>query len=299
MRNPSVRLAFLIAAIASIVACTEKNDVDSMSPSAKALIVTNAGITQTRDDWDDLQRSLPKDSLRAAAMLETYRAEHGLPFEFFLRTDAPPTIVAALESDDSRKACGKRATAFVTRFPETHPVFAATRALEFLPNDSIVTRWTLPADVALAEIVEGVVGDEMILTYTNARSGVYMRAKPNGTYRISADIPPQLPAEKWIRIADSTYLRVQPKDDIPLSTDPSIADLHLLGSWVAKGSDGTFVRTDSGLAQGTTAHAVTLQRDPTPRIVACPSTSAFYGMSCRGFPGEQRERLIAFPSPCS
>ena len=298
METHVARLISVVVAVALCTACSGSNDVESMSPDTKAMIASSAGIVQTRSDWDDVQRKLPRDSTAAASALEAYRAEKGLPFEFFIRSDAPATIAHALVTDENRRSCGARATVFVTKLPTADSVLAVLNAIEFNASGKTLQRWPVPADVTMSDLVMGVDGEELITGYLKASGGTYVRVKPTGDFRISAQSPPPLGAEKWIKVADSTYLRVQPKDDTPYGVYPGGVGHEALGTWTARGND-VYVRTDSGLAQGTIAHAVTLPRDPAPRMVACPASNAFDGMTCRGFPDGRKERLIAYPLPCS
>jgi hypothetical protein len=299
------RLARLVLALTAGTACVarEKPRDTSKSPAVAETpvvpVAPDTGIVQDRADWASFEQRLPRDPEAAATELERYRRDHGLPFDFYLRPDAPEALTAGLRKEEDEMCSGTLVTAFVRQMPRDHRVLASSPAIEFDSTGRLLRQWPLPSDVEFSEIVAGVSGEELIASYAKASSGVFMRIKPNGEYTISAQAPQPLGPEEWIEVAESTYVRVRPKDDGTFSTYPSGARPGPLGTWVPRGDSGWYVRTDSVAGGRSVARAVALPREPSPRMVSCPAAPSFEGMICRGFPDGQQERRIAFPTPCS
>lgn len=189
-------------------------------------------------------------------------------------------------------------TAFVHRIPRDDRVLMALPAIELDTAGRTLRRWPLPGESGFFEIVSGVVGDEIIVSYAKAR-GVYARIRPNGDFVMSAEPPPPLEREQWIEVAESTWVRVRPKDDGTFSTYPSGVRPEPVGTWVPRGDSGWYVRTDSVPGQRSVARAVTRRWEPSPRLVTCPESKEYEGMVCRGFPEGPREHRVAYPMPCS
>ena len=259
---------------------------------------TDTGIVQERADWAAFVAALPKDSVAAARALERYRRDHGVPLEFFVRPGVPDSVFRALHVPEDEMGCGSLMTAFVRRMPSAHPILMELPAFEFDSAGRILTRWPLPGEAGFSEVVGGVVGDEIIVSYSVVK-GMSVRIRPNGDFVISADPPPPLEPEQWIEVAESTWVRVHPKDDGMFSTYPS-GKPEPVGTWVASGDSGWYVGTDSVPGQRSLARAVTREGwEPSPRMVMCPASREFEGMVGRGFPEGGRERRIAYPMPCS
>lgn len=250
-----------------------------------------------RADWAAFVAGLPRDPAAAASALERYRRDHGVPFEFLVRPGVPGSVVRALRVPQDEMGCGSLVTALVRRMPSSHPILMELPAFEFDAAGRILRRWPLPGESGFFEVVGGVVGDEIVISY-GAVKGMWARIKPNGEVVMSADAPPPLEAEQWIEVAESTWVRVRPKDEGTFSTYPS-GKPEPVGTWVPSGDSGWYVRTDSVPGQHSRARAVTRDWEPSPRLVTCPRLMEFEGMVCRGFPDGGRERRIAYPMPCS
>jgi hypothetical protein len=258
-------------------------------------------VVQDLADWPSLEAHLPMRADSAAAALERYRQAHGLPLEFFVRPNAPKPLLARVHTEQEEMCGGDFATAFVRRMPTTHAVLSVSEVAELDSAGRELRRWPLPRDVEFGEVVAGVHGDELVTAYQQrGREGIYLRVRPDGAFRVSAEPPQPFPLEKWIEVEDSVFLRVEPRDDGPFYTYPSGARPEPVGTWEPKGDSDLYVRTDSGPKRGTVARAV-VRKDwsPGPRMLACPAGGAYEGMICRGFPDGARERRIAAPAPCT
>ena len=300
MLRSTWRVAWVLAALSESVGCGSREQAPAARPDSMiaAEAAADTGIVQERADWAAFVAALPKDSAAAASALERYRRDHGVPFEFFVRRGVPDSVIRALHVPEDEMGCGSLVTAFVRRMPSSHPVLMDLPAFEFDSAGRILTRWPLPGESGFYEIVGGVVGDEIIVSYS-AVKGMWVRIRPNGAFAISADAPPPLEPEQWIEVAESTWVRVHPKDDGMFSTHPS-GKPEPVGTWVPSGDSGWYVRTDSVPGQRSSARAVTrADWEPSPRNVMCPPWREFEGMVCRGFPDGGRERRIAYPMPCS
>ncbi|HET9010476.1 MAG TPA: hypothetical protein VFN38_01615, partial [Gemmatimonadaceae bacterium] len=305
----SSRLGILAAAALALLACERPRDAATRevptreaSAGPRPAATLDSVVVQDSAGWSSFQARLPKRADSAAAALERYRRTHGLPFEFFLRKDAPAALVRALRTEEPDMSCGTTfATAFVRRMPREHSVLDVAPVIEFDSTGRMLRRWPLPNDVEYWEMVAGVRGDELVTLYRpNGPEGVFLRVRPDGEYRVSAEPPQPLPPQAWIKVEDSVFLRVQPRDEGPYYAYPNGASPALEGTWEPAGDSGWYVRTDSGPKRGTRARARTLDnREPSPRILACPAGAAFEGMLCRGFPDGATERRIAYPTPCT
>lgn len=270
------------------------------SPAARPAALDST-VVQNLADWPSLEAHLPASADSAAAALERYRQAHGLPLEFFVRRDAPKPLLAGVHTEQEEMCGGDFATAFVRRMPARHAVLDVSEVAELDSAGRELHRWPLPRDVEFGEVVAGVHGDELVTTYRlRGHDGIYLRVRPDGAFRVSAEPPQPFPPEKWIEVDDSVFLRVEPRDDTPFYTYPSGARPEPVGTWEPKGDSDLYVRTDSGPKRGTVARAVVRQDwSPGPRMLACPAGGAYEGMICRGFRDGARERRIAAPIPCS
>ena len=287
-------------ALSASVGCGSREEAPAVRPDSMlaAAAAADTGIVQERADWAAFVAALPKDSAAAASALERYRRDHGVPFEFFVRRGVPDSVIRALHVPEDEMGCGSLVTAFVRRMPSSHLILMELPAFEFDTAGEIVKRWPLPGESGFYEIVGGVVGDEIIISYS-AVKGMWVRIRPNGELGLSAAPPPPLEAEQWIEVAESTWVRVRPKDDGMFSRYSS-GKPEPVGTWVPSGDSGWYVRTDSVPGQRSSARAVTrADWEPSPRNVMCPPSREFEGMVCRGFPDGGRERRIAYPMPCS
>ena len=303
------RLGFAAAALA-LLACERPRDAAPREPRADTPAAAPAAappaappaaldsvVVQDRADWDSLEAHLPTRPDSAAAALERYRQAHGLPLDFDVKRDAPDALLRSLRTEEDEMAGGTPSiSAFVRRMPTHHVVLDVSPVIEFDTAGRILRRWPLPNDIGYSEVVVGVHGDELVTTYRP--QGVFLRVRPDGEYRISAEPPQALPPEQWIEVADSIYLRVRPKDDVDFYLYPVLARPEPApGRWEPRGESGLYVRTDSGPKQGAVARAMTLDRSRTPRMVNCPESAGFVGMNCRAFPDGAAERRLAYPIP--
>jgi hypothetical protein len=287
------------AAIGLLGSCDKPQPAIRDSDVAISPAEPDTGPVLDRPDWAAFEARLSKDPAIAASDLERYRRAHGLPFEFFLSRGAPEVLKRALErSANDGAPCGSGLVAFVRRFPATSRDYLTSPVYEVDSAGAILREWPLPNDVDYHEIVEGVERDELVASYL-LRPGVHMRVKPNGEYRISSEAPTPLPRERWLALADSTWVRVVPRDEITFSMHSGFTRGVEPGRWVLHGDSGWYERVDSGPERGALARAIELSKDPDPRMLACPASSKFEGMVCRGFPDAGRERRIAYPSVCS
>jgi hypothetical protein len=257
-------------------------------------------LVQRRTDWEELEHKLPAAPVAAAAALEDYRRRFGLPLEFFVPNDAPANLTALLNVEED-EGCGRGITAFARRVPLSHPVLGSDDVIEVDTAGNILREWRVPNGSASPEAVVGVSGDEVIVRFSPPDSGVYLRYKPDGTYRVSAEPPMPLERSLWIMVAESIYLRVRPKDDGAFTAGGSQVGRDDPGVWVPSGDSGWYKRVDSSGAEPRFARAVTQPWGDEPRMLRCPQAPRFEGMICRGFPDgpARRERRIAYPTPCS
>lgn len=275
----------------------ESKDSRAEPVSAVAQDVADTGIVQDRADWESFWQGLPRDSALAAAALERYRQAAGLPFMFFVRPSAPVAIRSALRKEEEM-ACGEVTRAFVRRLPVGHAVFETLRAIEFDTAGGIVREWPLPGDAGFFELVRGVDGDELVARYPGTELSIFLRIRPDGTFLVSSVPAAPLPREEWIEVADSTFVRVRPRDDGTFTVYGG-SDREEVGTWVPSGDSGWYIRTDSVPGRRSAARAVTRPWGPSPRLVSCPEGMTYEGMVCRGFPGAEREYRIAYPMPCT
>jgi hypothetical protein len=259
---------------------------------------SDTDLVQHRPDWDTVWGALPRDPSAAATVLERYRQAHGLPFQFFVRSGAPASMTNALHVEENEMGCGTLALAFVRRMPVDRPVFHMLRAIEFDSLGTTLREWPLPGEAGFFELVQGVAGDELVASYPDANTPIFLRIRTDGSYTVSAESPPPLPPEEWVEAAESTWVRVRPRDDGTFTVYGG-ATRESMGTWVPRGDSGWYVRSDSVPGQRSVARAVTRPWDPRPRLVRCPASAEYEGMVCRGFPGVNREHRIAYPMPCS
>jgi len=307
MSRALIRRALLSQALVAtvvFVACkksTPAADAPGSTTSATASAAARAetAVVQHRADWEGFQQALPRAPDSAAGRLEAYRREYGLPFTFFVNSSAPEAVLRQLDKPDDEMGCGATVTAFVKQMPNHHVVLETSPVIEFDSTGGVLREWHVPGDVDFWELVAGVSGDEVILAYDWGRSGVFVRIRPDGRYRVSAELPRPLEREEWIALEDSTWVRVRPRDDGTVSMHSPFTRGVDPGRWEPLGDSGWYVRTDSGPHRGATAHSITLPHAPEPRLVSCPKSGRFEGMQCRGFPDGSRERRLAFPTPCT
>jgi hypothetical protein len=260
-----------------------------------------AAIVQQRDDWPRFLEELPRNNYAAARALERYRRRHGLPQAFFVPDSVPPDQRRGLAVDED-EMCGKGLTAFVTWIPPHHRVLGVERVLEFDAQGKIVRQWPLPNGVGGFDILQGVTGDEIIVPYVSLpdanRREVYLRIRPDGQYRVTADGPPPPPIEEWILVADTGYyLRVKPKDDFPYTRGSAPPGTEP-GEWKSLG-DTAYVRVSEYGEPPIVRRPVRLPGSLGPRGIACPAGSVFEGMICKGFVDRGRERRIGYSIPCT
>ena len=285
-----------IMLLVPLAACDRPKRVDSDTSAPTTMVLVDTGLVRHRADWDAFQQALPTDPAGAAAALERYRDLHGLPLDFFLDARAPESLRKALASDDDM-SCGAVITAFVRSIPLRHSLLSTSRVLEIDSAGRTLREWQLGSDADLWDPIVGVSGDELIASFGRGPRGVYMRVKPSGEYRISAEPPPALPPEEWIALADSNWVRVRPNDHMTMHsrfTHPVDA-----GRWEPMRDSAWYVRVDSGPGRGDTAHSIPEPHGRTPHFLACPASTEFQGMICRGFPDGGKERRIASPTQCT
>ncbi|GAC1696979.1 MAG: hypothetical protein NVS9B3_14850 [Gemmatimonadaceae bacterium] len=179
--------------------------------------------------------------------------------------------------------------------PDGSPILSPTPVFEFDSAGQTIRRWAVPSDVELGDVIEGVVGDELITAYPEVKANIHLRFRPNGTYRVTAQPPPALEPEQWIEVGESTWVRVKP--DIGMSQHGGSVRGVAPGRWIPRGDPGWYVRLDTVAGLPTTAHAITLNQPPTPRRLACPQS--LEGYECRGYVDGTRLRKLAHPFPSS
>ena len=145
----------LLLALAAGVACgrSEKPAAAKADSTVAVPPVADARIVQERADWTAFAAALPRGSAAAAAALERYRREHGVPFDFFLQPDVPDSVMRALRVQDDEMGCGALLTAFVHRIPRDDRVLMALPAIEFDTAGRTLRRWPLPGESGFFEIV--------------------------------------------------------------------------------------------------------------------------------------------------
>lgn len=292
-----MRALVLLGALAVVMAgCERSHPAIRDSGGARAAADPYAGIVESRADWAEFEKLLPRDSVAAAAALERYRQSLGLPFDFSIDEPDRAAVAKHLHVVDDEMGSGAYVTAFVTRMPDKHSVLGTSPVIEFDSAGRSVRRWEIPRDVEFWYVVEGVVGDELITAYRTARANVYLRVKPDGRYRVTAEPPPPLEPELWLEVADSTWLRVKPADGFFSMHGPFTKEVPV-GHWMPRSDSGWYVRTDTVPGMKTDAHVTTLPQPPQPRFIDCPRSAEFEGMSCSGFPGEHGIRRLAYPTP--
>jgi hypothetical protein len=269
-------------------------------PVASNLPAVDDPLVQRRADWEELAHKLPAAPPAAAAALEEYRRRFGLPLAFYVPKDAPANLTARLNIEED-EGCGRGITAFARRVPLNHPVLGSDPVIELDTAGNILREWRVPNGSASPEAIVGVSGDEVIVRFSAPDSGVYLRYKPDGTYRVSAEPPTPLEPSLWIMVAESVYLRVHPKDDGPFTAGGSTVGRDDPGIWEPSGDSGWYKRVDSSGTGPRVARAVTRPWSDEPRMLRCPQTARVEGMICRGFPDgpTRRERRLAYPTPCS
>lgn len=279
-----------------------KNAPVTSQPVARELAAVDDPPVRRRTDWEELEQRLPKTPAAAAAALDDYRRRYGLPLRFYIRADAPPALVANLGLEEDDEGCGREITVFARRVPLQHAFLGSDPVIETDSAGHILRRWAVPNGSASPEVVVGVSSDEVIVPFSPPDSGVYLRYKPDGTYRVSAEPPPPFDTALWIMVADSVFLRVQPKDEGPFTAgNTSLLPGQTPGSWVPSGDSGWYRRVDSSGTGPRYARAVTRPWGNGPRLLICPRTAQFEGMICNGFPDgpDRHERRLAYPTSCS
>ena len=270
-------------------------------PVAANLPAVDDPLVQRRTDWEELGHKLPAAPMAAAAALEEYRRRFGLPLDYFVPNDAPAGMTASLRLDED-EACGRAITVFTRRVPLRHPLLGSDPVIEIDTAGNILREWRVPNGNGSPEVVVGVSGDEVLVRFAPPDSSVYLRYKPDGTFRASAE--PPMPFEKglWIMVAESVYMRVRPRDEGTVTAGASgYMGGEDPGVWIPSGDSGWYKRVDSSGTGPRFARAVTRPWGDGPRLLRCPQTARFEGMVCYGFPDgpTRRERRIAYPTPCS
>ena len=297
-----------LAILAAILGCERSgrsNDSGHDSPTVRIAVrelpAVDEPFVQRRTDWEELEHRLPTDPKAAAATLEAYRQQYGLPLDFWLTDRVPASVTKTLGVDDDW-GCGRGLTVFARRVPIGHPLLGVDPVIEFDTAGAILREWSVPNGYASPEVVAGVNGEELIVSFSPPDSGVYLRFKPDGAFRVSAERPPALETALWIMVAESVYMRVRPKDEGAFTAGASgyMRDVDP-GQWVPSGDSGWYARVDSSGGPPRYARATTRPYGDAPRILACPKTARFDGMICRGFPDgpDRHERRLAYPTPCS
>ena len=304
----ALKTALTLAVAATMLACdgatarrAPKGDTARLVAVQRTLPAVDEPLVQRRTDWEELEHRLSGDPRAAAAALDDYRRQHGLPLPFWIPDSVSATITQRLGVEEDW-GCGRGITVFARRVPVRHPVLGVDPVIEFDSAGRIVREWPLPNGYASPENIAGVSGEELIVPFTPPDSGVNLRVKPNGDYRVSAEPPLPFETSLWIMVAESVYLRVRPKDDGTFTAGASgyMRDVEP-GTWVPSGDSGWYARVDSSGAGPRYARAMTRPYGDGPRLVACPRTARFEGMICRGFPDgrDRHERRLAYPTPCS
>jgi hypothetical protein len=270
------------------------------SAPAPARTLTDSTVVQDLPGWNAFQRGLPRQPDSAAAALERYRQTNGVPLDFYVRKGLPQSIVHRLTTREDDMSCGPpTAMVFVKRMPVSNALIETSEVSEIDSAGRELRRWPLPNDVDYWEIVEGVRGDELVTRFQpQGLDGVYLRVRPDGEFRVSAEPPQRFPPEQWLEVQDSVFLRVEPKDETPFYTYSSGVRPGPVGTWEPSGDSGRYVRTDPGPDSGRVVRA-TPRPGSSARMLACPSGPELEGMICRGFLDGARERRIAMPIPCS
>ena len=188
----STTRAVLFAAVAALcaAACGPAREAPPKGPEALRVpeVAVETTVVQDSGGWAAFRAALPRDPVTAAAALERYRAERGLPFDFFIRTDAPAALRQTVRANED-DMCGESATAFVDRVPLGHRLLATSPAIELDSAGRVVRRWALSDDVEFWDVVVGVHGDELVTQYRDAPDGVYLRIRPDGAFHVSAAPP--------------------------------------------------------------------------------------------------------------
>jgi hypothetical protein len=289
-------VAFSVGTSVLSLSCEKPPQPAKESTATTTRPTPDTALVQRRADWEAFRKSLARDPQTAAAALERYRVEHGLPFQFYYDEKSPVVLAGRVKTEDT-EMCGRVAQAFVRRMPVGDALLSISPIIEYDSTGHVLRKWPLSSGVEFAEIVVGVSGDELVAELHEAPTGVFMRVKPNGEYHVSAEAPQSLPPEEWIALEDSTWVRVKP--DMGMSMHSMFTRGVNPGTWTPRGDSGWYVRTDSGPQQGTVAHSITLPRQPNPPMPRCPPSKEFDGMLCRGFPDGARIRTIAVPAPCT
>ncbi|HET9010535.1 MAG TPA: hypothetical protein VFN38_01910, partial [Gemmatimonadaceae bacterium] len=191
--------------------------------------------------------------------------------------------------------CGTRVNAFVRCIAARLPMLVSSRVIEFDSTGRTVREWPMTDAPRVGDAIAGVSGEELVTRYEPAPDGVYLRLRPSGEFRISAERLDPLSSQLWVRLDDSGWVRVRPNDNMGLG--PGLAAARP-GRWIPKGDSGWYVRVDSGPHLGDSGRAQALPFAPTPENVACPAASTYDGMHCMAFPDAGRRRTIAVPIPC-
>ena len=246
----------------------------TVRPVAADLPAVDDPIVRRRTDWEELEHKLPAAPPAAAAVLEDYRRRFGLPLQFFVPKDAPPGLTASLHLEED-EGCGREITVFTRRVPLSHPVLGSDPVIELDTAGNILREWRVPNGSASPEVIVGVSGDEVIVRFSPPDSGVYLRYKPDGTYRVSADPPTPFEQALWIMVAESVYLRVRPKDDGAFTAGGSKVGRDDPGTWEPSGDSGWYKRVDSSGTGPRFARAITQPWSDEPRMLRCPQTARF------------------------
>jgi hypothetical protein len=180
-------------------------------------IERDTSIVQQRADWTEFRAALPRDAAAAAAALEGYRRLHGLPLDFTLDDKAPDSVkrVLGLAEFEDEMGCGTPVTAHVRSLGTRHPLLITSRVIEFDSTGRTLREWPVPDAPRVGDVIAGVSGEELVTRYDPAPDGVYLRLRPTGEFRISAERLEPLSAQLRVRLDDSG--RAQP---IPFAHTP-------------------------------------------------------------------------------
>jgi hypothetical protein len=133
------------------------------------------------EEWQAFVDDLPIAPDARAQALEARRAEQGILMAFRAGSDTAAVSRLRYRSEDG--ACGSEVYAFARDLAEIrNPAVAVETALEVDSTGRELTRWPLPANVA----VLGVRGSELLVSLGPTATDVYFVILPGGTYTIES-----------------------------------------------------------------------------------------------------------------
>lgn len=292
----SSALAPLLCAVLLCACHARESRTDSVA-TKRNTAPPSAAFVERRADWAAFIERLPTNPIAAAAALDRYRQENGLPFPFMVKLDSSAGAARGLHVRDEEIGGGSSVTVFLGRMPDSLSVLHASPVYELNEEGSILRGWSIPQDVEFWTVVEGVVGDELITAYREVRANVHLYFRPDGTYRVSAGPPPPLAPLEWIDVGDSTWLQVLPGSVTGATRTARGGHGNNPGRWAPTGDPGWYVRLDTVPGLPVRAHAVTFDEPGAPLGTKCPETPRFGGMLCAIFSSPGGKRILAYPVP--